>query len=723
MKSIRQLLRQPLKTLTGVLLIAAAVAVLCVGVGQGYASIRTQKNFEEMFTTTAITTINYQYSTERASTGVTSSFNRHLPEDTVAWMEKLVEEHPELVKAVSAPGLASAYIPELIPSNYTQYAWPDSRGGLETLYFSSLIPVSYTEYVLTNRNMEDMVRKTSILSLGASPEGAPYSCAMLEIVLTEHGEIQSSGTEENPYITMEITGTIENVIGLQEGFKDPTGYTARLTMVFADRKAAEAMELVIGDRYLVYGMDYYDTHWELVYEFSYRHNNGIILEDLDPAKWKIFTEENWENYDIPNENAVGVYHFPEKYVWITPYNAQMYRSITLTLCDLSQSYDGTGCQEGLTAEEYRQRYTAPTIAHLNGTAEEFLASEEGKLWRETLGNIEVNNHAFPIAGIQDLSWITAFARNKAELVQGREFSQEELDSGAKVCIISSVLAQDNGLSVGDTISPQFYNYDPHSPYQKFVEDDYNVTQPGAYFYSSHTPIVTTETYTIVGIYEQDVVWQAPFASATGVGEEDQLYTFSPNTIFVPETSVSSDMAYGTQGFFYALILENGAMDDVKILESQAGYSSLLSYYDQGYADMSKGLFDYAAAASLAFKTGAVVYAVIVLLFLLLYPGRETKTLMTMHSLGATRGAEIAHIFIGSFTILLAGTLLGLIGGGVLWSKLTTLIPASKEVTASYGLDPSVLLGVGSLQLLVVCALTVVLALFMSRKRSGLRKDR
>ena len=50
MRAIRQLLRQPLKTLTGVLLIAAAVAVLCVGVGQGYASIRTQRNFEKMFT-------------------------------------------------------------------------------------------------------------------------------------------------------------------------------------------------------------------------------------------------------------------------------------------------------------------------------------------------------------------------------------------------------------------------------------------------------------------------------------------------------------------------------------------------------------------------------------------------------------------------------------------------------------------------------------------------
>lgn len=698
MKTIRQLLRQPLKTLTGVLLIAAAVAVLCVGIGQGYASIRTQKNFEKMFTTTAITTINYQYTTEPTVTGSASRFDRHLPEDALIWMQELTEEHPELVKTVSAPGLASAYIPELVPSNYTQYIWPDIRIG-------------------------NMGRKVAILSLGAYPEGAPYSCAMLEITLTELGEIRDWGTEEEPYIAREVTGTIENVIGLQEGFKDPTGYTARLTMVFTDMEAAESMELVIGERYLVYGMDYYDTHWELVGWYSYLYNNGVYLEELDSERWKIFTEEDWENYDIPNNLAVGIYQFPDRYIWIAAYEEEQYRSVRMTLDALSQSYDGTGRQEGLTEEEYLERYTVPTITRLEGTAEEFLNSEEGALWREMLGNLEVSNHAFPIAGVQNMSWVTAFARDKAEIVQGRDFTQEELESGAKVCIISSVVAQDNGLAVGDTISPQFYDYDPHSPYQKFVEDDYNVTQPGAYFYSDYTPIAATEVYTIVGIYEQDVVWQAPYADAYYLGEEDQLYTFSPNTIFVPETSVPSDMAYGTQGFFYTLILENGAVEDVKYLEATAGYSGLLSYYDQGYAYASAGLFDYEAAAKLAFRTGIVVYAVVMLLFLLLFPGRETKTLMTMYTLGATRSKEIMHVFSGSFAILLVGTLLGLVGGAALWSKLTTLIPASEEVAAAYGLDLNVLLAIGALQLLFVCVLTTALAVFMSRKRSGLRKDR
>lgn len=698
MKSIRQLLRQPLKTLTGVLLIAAAVAVLCVGMGQGFASLKTQKYFEQMFTTTAVTTIDYQFFTVATERGHSSKFDRHLPEDAFMWMEKLAAEHPELVKTVSKPGLASAYIPELVPSNYTQYMRPDMNGH----YF----------------------RNVAIQSLGASPEGMPYSCAVLEITLTELGEAKNFGTEDDPYITMEVVGTIESVVGLQEGFKDPTGYTARLTLVLSDMDEVDNLGLIIGERYLVYGMNYFDEHWDLVSTFSHNYNDGVYLEDLDHTQWRVFTEEIWENYEIPDPNSVGTYLLDDRYIYLYEYHLKEYRTVTMTLNDLGADYDGTDRQEGLAEKEYRERYTVPTIARLDGTVEEFLASEDGALWCEMLENLAVNSHAFPVIGVQHvMSWVTAFARDKAEIVAGRDFTQDELDSGAKVCVISNVLAQENGLAVGDTITPQFYNYDPHSPYQKTVEEDYNITQPGAYFYTSYTPIVASESYTIIGTYEQDAIWQASYAGAYFAGEEDHLYNFTPNTIFVPENSVPSDMAYGTQGFFYTLILENGMMEAVKMLETQAGYSGLLSYSDQGYAEVSKGLFDYVSAAQLAFKTGTVVYLVAMLLFLMLYPGRETKTLMTMHSLGAARGAEIAHIFGGSFTILLAGTILGLAGGGILWRRLTTLIPASKEVAAAYGLDMTVLLGICVAQLLLMGMLISMLALYMSRKRSGLRKDR
>ena len=700
MKSIRQLLRQPLKTLTGVLLIAAAVAVLCVGVGQGFASLKTQKYFEEMFTTTAVITDTYQHTEVKKRVPKEngggfdyyheSVFSPHLPDEIRRWLEETVAAHPEIVKEVSTPGLASAYIPALTPINYSQY-------------------------INTYRNRtETGLDTTPTNTMVAGQMGAPYSCAVFEITLTGMGEPFAETTGDGERIIRMLTGTIEQVISLQEGFKSPEGYTARLTMVFPDMESADAFELTIGERYLVYGMDYFNLHWGLVAYLS--ANMDGELEDIDPYRWHVITEEEWEKYeDIPRGYGVGIYGLPDRYVWLSEWDVTCYRSITLTLENFGDFYDGTGNQEGLTEAEYRERYTVPTIAHLEGTAEEFLASEEGALWRRMMDNMEVNNHVFPVVGVQKLTYTAEFVRGMSHLVQGRDFTEKELNSGAKVCIISKVLAEQNGLAVGDTISADFFNYDHHSPYQSFVENDSNVTQPAAYFYSEHTPFAAQETYTIVGIYERTQVWRA--------ASVNRLFEFSSNTIFVPEQSVASEMAYGQLGFFYTLILENGTMDELEALETKAGYRGLLSYADQGYSDVSVGLFDYTSMARLAFRTGAVIYAVVVLLFLMLYPGRETKMLMTMHSLGATRRAEIAHIFTGSVVILLPGTALGLVGGGVLWRELTMLVPASEEVAAAYGLDLAVLLGVGAAQFLLTCTLTVVLALCMSRKRSGLRKDR
>lgn len=699
MKSIRQLLRQPLKTLTGVLLIAAAVAVLCVGVGQGFASLKTQKYFEEMFTTTAVITDTYQHTEvikrvpNENGGGFDyyheSVFSPHLPDEIRQWLEETIAEHPEIVKAVSAPGLASAYIPGLIPINYSQY-------------------------INNNSDRTETGQNTSPAhTVVAEQTGAPYSCAVFEITLETLGEPFVETTDDGERIVRMLTGTIEQVISLQEGFKSPEGFTARLTMVFPDMESAAAFELTTGDRYLVYGVDYFNLHWGLVEYLSAQMDGD--LEDIDPYRWHVITDEEWEKYDIPRGYGVGTYGLPDRYVWLSEWDVTCYRSITMTLENFGEFYDGTGSQEGLTEAEYRERYTVPTITRMEGTAEEFLASEEGTLWRRMIENMEVNNHAFPVVGVQKLTYVAEFVRGMAHLVQGRDFTQEELNSGAKVCIISKVLAEQNGLAVGDTISADFFSYDHHSPYQSFVENDSNVTQPAAYFYSEYTPFTAQETYTIVGIYERTQVWRTPSVR--------RLFEFSSNTIFVPEKSVSSEMAYGKLGFFYTLILENGTMDALEALETKAGYRGLLSYHDQGYSDVSVGLFDYTSMALLAFRTGAVIYAVVVLLFLMLYPGRETKMLMTMHSLGATRRAEIAHVFTGSFAILLPGTALGLVGGGVLWRRLTALIPASEEVAAAYGLDLTVLLGIGAVQLLIVCALTIALAFYMSRKRSGLRKDR
>ena len=54
MKSIRQLLRQPLKTIIGVIMMTLGVLALCVGIGQIYTAKTTAETLEKSFDTVGI---------------------------------------------------------------------------------------------------------------------------------------------------------------------------------------------------------------------------------------------------------------------------------------------------------------------------------------------------------------------------------------------------------------------------------------------------------------------------------------------------------------------------------------------------------------------------------------------------------------------------------------------------------------------------------------------
>lgn len=195
--------------------------------------------------------------------------------------------------------------------------------------------------------------------------------------------------------------------------------------------------------------------------------------------------------------------------------------------------------------------------------------------------MRVNYQTFPVIGVDKLGYVADFARETARIVEGRDFTQEELTSGAKLCIISETLAAANGLTVGDTISPRFYNYDWNSPYQGFVSKGEGVVNHSAYVYTTQTEFSgEAESYVIIGLYRQDNAW----------GDvSENLYSFTPNTVFVPRASVSSDMDYGNQAFFQTLVLRNGAIQEFRALVDEAGYTDLFVYYDQEYTTISDSL--------------------------------------------------------------------------------------------------------------------------------------
>lgn len=617
MKTIRQILRQPVKAVAGIVLIALLVTILGICVGQSVSARKTEQQLDDLFLSVALPTTKY------------NGMSRKLPEGMKEFMDCLDTECHDVVRAVSAPGLASAYIPQLKPDMYTQHK---SYFGWET----------GTDGVIS--------------MMASSPVGAPYSCAMLEVRLEEVlGKTPPMtwdlATQDDwvvdafVYYSVNIRATVLDVIGLNEGFPDPVGRSITLTLMFPDEQAYNDLGLQMGAPYLVYGMDYFDMGW---------------LQEQQPGLWEANTP-------------------------------------TLTVRDQQQL-------KGLSEE-----YSVPMIVPLTDTAEDFLLSEQGKLWSRVLEEISVNNQAFPILGVDNLGYLADFAVGNTRLVQGRDFFSEELTAGAKVCILSESLATANGIAVGDSISLQYYNYDENSPYQYRLSSGRGVVNPSAYFFTATTPFVNEgESYTVIGLYRSRNEWADPATN---------LYAFTPNTIFVPKASVIGTMDYCNQGMFHSYVLHNEKMDAFQQLAANAGFSDLFLCDDHGYAAVATSLHDYEKVADRALLIGLCLSAFIAVLFLVLFPLQQQKTLNMMASMGATITNRLGHILRYSLALLLPGCALGFLASILLWEQMTGKLTAQASVALTMEMDLPVLLLSAGATLLVILSVAILVALVRLSKKN------
>ena len=685
----KQLYRQKLKTILGIFLTALAVTGLCVGVGQSMAAAQTAEALQNQFTTVALPTNAFLWIDNPEKVGWWGSMDMAMPQEVVDWMENTAQNHPDVVKTLASPGLASAYIPDLKPDSYLR----------NTYYYY------YPDLPRLNQRFHPL------------PLGAPYSCAMLEIQLEDHtGEEDRLGdtpyfdweneyrlsdtslcgweTEMRKYHGVVLEGTITRVLGLSEDYPDPVGFQIRLALLLPP----ETLEkLVPGERYLVYGMDYRDKDWILRQYLKDR--KGIDMPSSFQEEFlKPFSEEELEQWKAGSQfgnYAVARYYGDQVFEL---YNSDIgsVRTASLTLKDASWL-------QGKPVEDAQ-----PTIVHLDGTAEEFLNSPEGASWAKALEGISVNNHAFPILGVDRLAYMADFARGRARVVEGRDFTRQELDRGEKVCILSQTLAAANGISVGDTIDLQYYQYDWDSPYQYFLESGFGTTRPTAYFYTGRTPLeAESQTYTVVGLYRNGDPWGA---------EEEELYGFTTNTIFTPKKAVTGTMDYGNQGLFRTMVLENGKIPQFRELVTEAGYEDLFIYHDQGYEAVEPHLAHYRSAAGRALWVGVSLWAAIMLLTVLLFTLQQKKNLEIMRRLGTPSGACIRYVMLSQGAILLPGTLLGLGAGIVLWSKVAEKLLASGSGTLTLEMNPASLAIPALIQLAAVLLGVLCLALRLTHPR-------
>ena len=664
MKTVHQLLRQPVKSLLLLLLVFLASAMLVICVGQYTAAGLTRANLDDRYDTVAL--LSDEYFWEKTPGG--QAHSPFLPEDIQSWVDNTLDTRRDLVKEESHTQVYSAYIPGVAPDNFSQY----ENGGYLDAY--------------------------NIEAIGA---GYPYRCAMLEVTLTAVGteikeRTKSYGTslEElqtfRTSITLLCAGRIERVLGLEQGFASPVGSTIALLIRCYDEEDLAAMELEPGARYLVYGTDYSDMKG-----MSFDH----VVSNHQPLFDELFGE-NLEQVDC-RMTVCNEIDFP---VICQEGDDFVLRE------DLRNKYIFADNQIRYTqvpAEEMTETYTIPTMVKLSGTGEAFLQEAEGQIWKETLEYMEISNHAFPVLAVDKLGYQVAFARGDSRITEGRDFTQEELTKGGRVCIISENLAVGNGLSVGDTIPMQTYGYDPNIAVVQY-ELIWGTRFPSAAIYSDEMGFTSdVEEYTIVGIYRQNNAWE----------NQDDVYGLTPNVIFVPKGSISGDFRLGNQGIFYTLVLHNGKMKEFQKLQTQAGYPDLFICMDGGYTEIASGLDTYEGVAAKALYIGAGGSAVILLLFLVLCPLQQRKNLFLMGSLGTSPGGKIRHIFVSTMVLLVPGVVLGVLTGALLWKQVATVLTGTMHVQIPMEANMAVLapcLAAGLVAAMAVLVLTLAAAMSGSK---------
>ncbi len=677
MNSIRQLLRRPWKTLLGTLLSLLACAIMCVCLGQYIASVQTQAYVEDNYTTVGILTSKYMkediLDEEGNVLGVT-----YLSEQPFA-VKNFISDLPSLenasfIKSVQQSLLTSAYLTNVVPLNY---------------YGSGVKPLG----------IDANVDATNTLEIW------PYTYAMFVIRIDEVSEIRpfinyetSQPIDVSAYgYAIDVTGTILETVSLQQGYADPSGRTIHVTVRFASEEDGKTFSFLPGQNYLLCGTDYKDLDAQMRLEVAQFCDCEVSEVDWSNIQWMTEEEQDRFKFDCVakylEEDGTGLF--------LSSDDAQRIDSCSLTVCSNPLVYNGRSGQEEislssgmvLSAAEYCAQFKDSDIVLLETTVQDFLNQTDEVFWQDWLDTATINDHSFPIIAVDNLNAISQFAIQDATVVDGRVFSQEEIDARAKVCVISESLAIANGLGVGDTIAIQYFDTDMD------VRDNIALTKqanPNPAYYSSAMGFADgAEDYMIVGLYRQKNEW------AIGT------YCFTPNTVFVPQSAVSGSPSSICGGIYTSVILENGTAGQLEQLAAEHGFEGLFVCYDQGYSQIMASLDGYYEVGYVVLRTGFAMWVGIALLFLFLFPYQLRQDLNRMWDLGTPPAKIRRHIFVSSVGMVLPGSVLGCVASALLFGQMTQYIAATTKS------DLTLEMSIGTLGLIAAVQVLAVLVMVYS----------
>ena len=693
MNPMHQLTRRPVKAAFGALLLALAGAILCLSGGQYWAAVQTRATVERTYTTVAVVTGRISSDEVLTPSAEGGSNAESLRQDSAMaaaiFLAEPEQQNWSIIQSRPKVGLVSGYSPGLKPaiSLYTGHRGSD----------------------------------------------APYEYSIVEIRADAVTERNNDWFGESGSANWQLDGQVLGIYGLNDAFRDPSGQRASVSLHQEYDDPAELLHPEAGKRYLLLSHSYTDDEWYL------RRNvaDWVFMEtnvQLDP--WSLDILGNLIRYDQRanpdgtkycrlahdgefTDDADGFVELaPDELIYSDPVTGVEVMNVDPDdFGRFSFAVDALKDTGEIMVEDPQQpgnwrpetvdytQYNLPSIQELPDgvTAQEVIDSTSS--WRMAMESIQTNNHSVPVLAVEKVEALADFAAGNAMVTQGRSFSQSEYDSGAAVCLISESLARENDLNVGDSLPLSLYEDDPGLPpiYARFQES----CNPRASVFVPQEGFRQETEYTIIGLYRQSSEWVTSPTS------------FTPNSVFVPEKSVTCQTVYGNYGVWSSLVLQNGTIDQMESRLAENGLGGTVTYYDQGYSDIVESLDGYTRVSQTVLLVGLALWAVVLAAYCVLLPMQEGKTALRMWTLGAKRRDIAGQIWTPSALMAAAGTVIALAVSipGMSWAtdKIQALTGSDLTLTVSTG--QTVALCAGALAI----ALAVIALVSVSTAQRGIRK--
>ncbi len=685
MNPMHQLTRRPVKAAFGALLLALAGVILALSGGQFWAAVQTRAGVEETYTTVAVVTGGKR---QLVSSGDIVYEDIGPTYEANEFLKEAAQKGWNIIRGQATMGLAGGYSPKLTP--------------LTTFY---QMDVDSSDTRIDN------------------DEDVPYNFAILEIEITEVGEERVYYPREydtGAFFNWVVSGKVLGVQAMSGDWNDPTGRNANFYLQITGESDAAGKALQAGQRILVFTHNYRDLDFE---------QRCLIAEDLRLSGYEV----DPRSLDIEN----NLIRYADRTTAITitdgegnpwPDDAPLYKdpvtgnestidlrrlnTIAFNVDDCSQPW--TLYDEQWNVEEQKWEWTVQrviaydtdydlasfTILPEGVTAEEMIASSP--TWQKAMESVRVSSHSVPVLAVNHLEALADFAAGTTMVTQGRSISQAEYDSGAAVCLVSESLARENGLNVGDVLPLSLYEYDQDLRYSYIHE--YN-PRPSCYLPDQGFQQETE--YTIIGLYRQSNEWVTTPTS------------FTPNSVFVPEKSVTCQTVTGNYGVWSSLILQNGTIDQVEARLEENDLGGAVTYYDQGYSDIVESLDGYTRVSRTVLYVGLALWAVVLAAYCVLLPMQEGKTALRMWTLGAKRRDIAGQIWTPSALMAAAGTVIALVVSipGMSWATDKIQALTGSDLTLKVSTGQTVALCAGALAI----ALAVIVLVSVSTAQRGIRK--